>query len=274
MTYTNSNSPGIQPLIYEVDRCFYVLVFLGRMKRRANVSTVWSKELAYVIGLIAADGNLSPDGRHINITSKDKELVVCVKKLLNLQNKIGRKARGQLKEKKYYVLQFGDINFYEFLNDLGLTRAKSKTISEVAVPDRLFIHFLRGCIDGDGNICSFKHPESKNLQIRLRLASASPVFLNWVLLKTRKLLNISGGYIYFQKSKGVSMLNFVTADASKILNALYHDKTAPALERKRKTAFRLLKGRVVKLVYTPRLGRGPARVGSSSLPSPTEYVTN
>ncbi len=59
------------------------------MKRRSKVDTAWSPELAYVVGIIATDGNLSPDGRHINITSKDEEMVQTVKKLLRLDNKKG-----------------------------------------------------------------------------------------------------------------------------------------------------------------------------------------
>ena len=39
--------------------------------RKSNVKLVWTNNFAYVIGVIATDGNLSPDLRHIHITSKD-----------------------------------------------------------------------------------------------------------------------------------------------------------------------------------------------------------
>lgn len=54
----------------------------------------WSKNLAYAVGLIVTDGSLSRDGRHIELTSKDKEQVETFSKILNLKNKIGIKKSG------------------------------------------------------------------------------------------------------------------------------------------------------------------------------------
>ena len=62
------------------------------MLRDNPISTEWSPELAYVIGLIASDGNLSSDGRHINITSKDEVMLQNVRLCLKIRNKIGLKV--------------------------------------------------------------------------------------------------------------------------------------------------------------------------------------
>ncbi|OGG44866.1 hypothetical protein A2673_03205 [Candidatus Kaiserbacteria bacterium RIFCSPHIGHO2_01_FULL_50_13] len=212
------------------------------MKRKSNIDLIWSPEFAYVIGIIASDGNLSPSGRHINITSKDREMVETVKSILRLMNKIGRKARGYSKDKKYFVLQFGDINFYEFLLSIGLTPKKSKTIGAVAVPDKFFRDFLRGCFDGDGSLGTFRHPESKHPQVRLRITSASPAFLIWLLKSAQRLFVIEGGYIYSPKNKSVQILSFGKADSIKILHLMYYKKSVPALSRKRKIATGLLVG--------------------------------
>ena len=88
------------------------------MKLLNKTKTEWCAELAYAIGLIATDGNLSKDGRHINFTSKDKQLAGLFAKCLNLQTKITMKGNGFGKEKKYYFVQFGDKNFYRFLEKL------------------------------------------------------------------------------------------------------------------------------------------------------------
>ncbi|PIZ81282.1 MAG: hypothetical protein COY02_02875, partial [Parcubacteria group bacterium CG_4_10_14_0_2_um_filter_41_6] len=98
------------------------------MRRLSKVKIEWSPDFAYAIGLLATDGNLSKDGRHINMTSKDEEMISVFKKCLSIQNKTGRKCRGGSKEKKYFQVQFGDKNFYNFLMSLGLTPAKSKTL--------------------------------------------------------------------------------------------------------------------------------------------------
>jgi len=203
------------------------------MKRRSKVDTTWSSELAYVIGIITTDGNLSPDGRHINVTSKDEEMVQTVKRLLRLENKIGRKARGYSKEKRYFVFQFGDINFYEFLLSIGLMAAKSKILKAVDIPSPFFRDFLRGCIDGDGSISISRHPESRLPQLRVRLVSASPDFLVWIHQTIRMECHVEGGYTYHDSRKSVYTLSFGKADSMKIIKSMYYKKSLPSLKRKR-----------------------------------------
>src|ERR1700722_7240854 len=124
-------------------------------KPQGKVKIEWSGKFAYAIGLIATDGCLYGDGRHINFTSKDLEQIENFKKCLGITNKIGRKSRGGEREKKYFVVQIGDVLFYKFLNDIGLHKAKSLTLSEIKIPEHYFIDFLRGCFDGDG--CSYSY---------------------------------------------------------------------------------------------------------------------
>ncbi|MFA7315400.1 MAG: hypothetical protein WC059_01170 [Candidatus Paceibacterota bacterium] len=207
--------------------------------RKGNVKIKWNSSFAYVIGVIATDGNLSPDLRHLHITSKDKEMILNCKKCLGIDNKIGMKARGGSKDKKYYVLQFGDKNFFEFLLGIGITPKKSKTISQLKIPIKYFKDFLRGCIDGDGSITIFKHPESKNPQYKVRLCSASQRFLEWILYKVKELLFIKGGSIHIPKNSSVHTLVFAKEDSIKILQWIYKGKII-ALSRKKEIALRIL----------------------------------
>jgi len=200
------------------------------MKRLRKVATNWSSDFAYAIGLIASDGNLSPDGRHLNLTSKDEELIVMFKECLNIKNKIGRKGSGSSKEKKYFVVQFGDINFYEFLMSIGLTPAKSKTLSEVNIPKKYFADFVRGCIDGDGNISVTKHPESKHPQLKIRLASASIDFLKWIKNEIAQHAGLKGGWI--SKVRSVYILSYAKNDSIELLRFMYYDRRCHYLKRK------------------------------------------
>ena len=88
----------------------------------------WSSNFAYAVGLITADGCLNKDTRHISFVSKDLELIEKFKQSLSLKNHIGKAARGGTTEKKYFYINFGDKIFYQFLNSIGLTSAKSRTI--------------------------------------------------------------------------------------------------------------------------------------------------
>jgi hypothetical protein len=124
-------------------------------KPKGRVKIRWSPDFAYAIGLIATDGNLSANKRTINFTSKDECLVILIKKCLGVSNKITHKARGGETVKKYSVIQIGDVIFYRFLESIGLTTKKSKTISSINIPDKYFLDFLRGHFDGDGTFYSY-----------------------------------------------------------------------------------------------------------------------
>lgn len=115
----------------------------------------WTPELAYVVGLITTDGNLSSDKRHIVFVSKDIQLIELSKKILGLKNKIGVKKSGYTGEKSCYYIQFGDVVFYKWLQKIGLTPNKTKTLGELKIPDRFLFDFLRGHFDGDGTCYSY-----------------------------------------------------------------------------------------------------------------------
>jgi hypothetical protein len=204
------------------------------------VQIAWSSNLAYTIGVIATDGNLSPNGRTINITSKDLEMIENIKACLNITNTIGKKANGTSPEKRYFVLQFGDIYFYEFLNGLGLTKNKSKSIGPLGIPRLFFLDFLRGCFDGDGNIDVSFHPESRHPQLRLRFCSASLVFVNWIKEMLASELQIKTGWIY-SNTASMHVLSYGKKDSIKILKNMYYNDVQYYLNRKYRIAVSFIK---------------------------------
>lgn len=209
------------------------------MRRKNKVGIKWSSDFAYAIGLIATDGNLSVDGRHISYTTKDEELSLLFAQCLNIDCKARLKSRSKFESKKYFIVQFSDVNFYEYLIKIGITPKKSKTIKKVIMPKKYFPDFLRGCIDGDGSISVFNHPESKNLQLKLRLASASEEFLLWIKKSVEKILKIKSGYVWEDKNKGVYTLTYGRRDGGKILKFVYYSNDIPYLKRKREIAEKL-----------------------------------
>lgn len=198
------------------------------MKPLKKVAIKWSPKFAYAIGLITTDGNLSNDRRHIDFTSKDLELVKIFKSCLHLDNKIGRKTRSTEKEKKYFRIQFGDVNFYKALLKIGLSPAKSKTIGPLRVQNSYFFDFLRGCIDGDGNIQTFKHSESQYPQLRVRIFSASENFLKWINNKTMS-YGIKG---YMKQGQRVYILEYAMKNSINLLNKIYYRNFPLSLNRK------------------------------------------
>ena len=103
-------------------------------KPKGKVNIKWSANFAYAIGLIATDGCLSKDGRHVEVTSKDKEQLLNFCEALKIDIKITYKFSGA--GEKCGRIQFGDVLFYQFLFSIGLTSAKSKTIPKLKIPKK------------------------------------------------------------------------------------------------------------------------------------------
>jgi hypothetical protein len=75
---------------------------------------------------MASDGCLQRDGRHLDLTSVDRDQLLTFCKALGRDIYIGTKKSGSMTPA--YRIQFSDVAFYDFLVDIGLTPAKSHTI--------------------------------------------------------------------------------------------------------------------------------------------------
>jgi len=199
-------------------------------KEQRKVKIKWSSNFAYAIGLIASDGYLEPSGRHVMLKSIDRELITNFRTALGIKNKISKGVRGGEKIRKYFYTRAGDINFYRFLNKIGLTRAKSKAIKAVGVPRAYFADFLRGIFDGDGTFYSFwdrRWPNSFAFQVSF--ASASYEFISWLQGKLAKFYRVKG---FIRKGDGVFNLRYVKGDSEKIFKAMYYADNILFLSRK------------------------------------------
>ena len=207
--------------------------------RSAQGDIFWTSDLAYVVGLITTDGNLSPDGRHIDFTSNDKDLIETFKKCLGLKNKIGTKRSGYTKKLNGLRIQFGDVTLYRWLLGIGLMPNKSKRMRAVAVPDEFFFDFLRGHLDGDGSIKRYQDPVYPNsVRLYVNFLSASPLHIAWIKNKVEELLGITG---FQQIAPRAYKVTFSKYDSIRLLNEMYPSKDVPCLHRKFLVAEEFLK---------------------------------
>ncbi len=224
-------------------------------KPKKFISTEWTPQLAYAVGLIATDGCLSKDGRHIDFTSQDMEQVKTFKKCLGLKNiKIGFKTSGSSK-KMYPRVQFGDINFYGWLQKIGLMSKKSLVLSSLNIPNKYFFDFLRGCFDGDGTIFAFWDKRwQSSYMFYLGFASGSQKHLQWLQTVTRKLANVSGR---IKPAKKCYQLVFAKKETKILFKRMFYKNGLPCLKRKFAKAQKIFKidrlhnnAQVEKLVYS------------------------
>ena len=206
----------------------------------------WNAKLAYAIGLLTSDGCLSGDGRHLEFCSKDLELVELFCSSLKIKCKIGTKSRGTFPKKRYYRVQFGNVKLYGFLLSIGLMPRKSLTLKALEIPDDVFSDFLRGLLDGDGNINVFKHPESRHPQLKLRLYSGSSGFLSWLKETVNRLYGLERGSLF--KLPQTYCLNYSKEDSIYLFNKIYYNSNIPYLNRKYLVAKPFLKAGVAELV--------------------------
>lgn len=125
----------------------------GKKLRYSPVNTQffkqWSKEMAYALGFIYADGTISHKLDCVSISQKEIEILNKIKRLLRAGQNIVR-----YKHQDIYHLQIGSKKIVEDLLRLGVTPAKSLTVKFPEVPDEYLMHFIRGVFDGDGTATS------------------------------------------------------------------------------------------------------------------------
>jgi hypothetical protein len=219
---------------------------MSGIKPLSKVKIQWSPEFAYAMGLLATDGCLSKDGRHIDLTSKDREQLRNFLLCLKSNNKIGMK-RSSL-GKKYLRVQLGDVNFYKFLLGIGLMPKKTKIISEVKIPNKYFFDFLRGHFDGDGTFYSYWDPRWRSsYMFYTALVSASKNHIQWFQKSIFKLLKIKG-HITKSVNDSAYQLKYAKAESLKLLSKLYYDSNVICLYRKRLKIRKALSIIKIKLV--------------------------
>lgn len=202
-------------------------------KPKEKVEIRWSPEFAYAIGLLVTDGCLYNDGRHISLTTIDREQAENFKNCLGLDVKIGLKASAATKEKKYCHVQFGDVVFYKFLLEIGLTPAKSKTLGAIAMPQKYFFDYLRGCFDGDGCFYSYWDPRWRSSHMfYVSFATASKRHLLWIQEKIKQLICIDG-HVSNSKDRSFHQLKYAKKEALEIIRKMYYNPGVVCLSRKR-----------------------------------------
>jgi len=212
---------------------------------RAHLSCEWSPELAYAVGLMVTDGNLSKDGRHMTLVSSNYDLLETFRDCLGLEVAITPHAGGFGSSSNR--IQWGDRNFYDWLLSIGLMPAKSLRLGPLAIPDECFADFVRGCIDGDGSIRTytdryntFKSEKYVYERLFLTIVSASFPFLEWLQQSVARLLGINGA-LFCDKETTLNhaalwVLKYAKHESIRLLKWMYYAPNVACLARKRDIA--------------------------------------
>jgi hypothetical protein len=192
----------------------------------------WSADLAYAIGLLTADGNLNKDRSRVEFISTDTDLIDLYCRALRLGD-IHVVFTPQQSRQSWYQVKLSDRDFRAFIEEVGLTPAKSKTLGPLRVPDPVFRDFLRGVLDGDGSWYIAPSWSGRYRYLRVELCSASLDFLEWMTGRIEQLSGLRG---HLQKKAGREAYNllFIGQKARELGNYVYYSDEVLALPRKRR----------------------------------------
>jgi DNA-binding CsgD family transcriptional regulator len=198
--------------------------------RRSRVAHVpskvydrWTPGLAYAVGLLTADGNLSRETNTVAFYSTDWEQILNFRACLQLGEITKILERDREGYKRLYTVPFCDRAFRAFVDKVGLMPNKSKKLGRLAIPRQVFVDYCRGCWDGDG---SWYIERDNSEYLHTNLTSASRPFLEWVkrVIKAQTGLHggISGTQLYYNGPKAVALGRW-----------MYYAPGLPVLSRKR-----------------------------------------
>jgi len=213
---------------------------------KSNIGHKWNSNLAYAIGLIATDGNLSKDKRHILFTTTDRQLVNTFKKCLGIKNKTIITPPSGFGRKQAYRINIGNVRFYRRLQKVGLMPKKTALMGKLDIPNQYFVDFLRGHLDGDGSVFTYtdrymEYKEKRYSYNRLYTKFISTSFnqINWIRNKIQETLGMNGSLTHYLKhgrKLAIWQLRFAKKDSLKLLSWIYYKPNLPCLNRKRRIA--------------------------------------
>ncbi len=211
-----------------------------------NYFKVWSNEMAYFLGFIAADGHVRPQNNllMINILNSDRHIIESMKKALEYPGPLldVNKKHGQ----KQVLLRMVSKEMIKDLAEMGFTGNKTYDFDWVkGIPDEYVHHFIRGMFDGDGSCYINKEKQSfmANIVGTYKLTENIKNYYNKQKGYNTGCLNRQGSIQILEFNGRYNALDF--------LNWIYKDSTPETrLERKYKLYLEL-RGEICKEEKAP-----------------------
>jgi len=202
--------------------------------KNENFFKKWSRDMAYVLGFLAADGALYINKRgshYFELQIKDLLVLRKIRKSLGSNHKITLRKKHK-RQSQLYRLQIGSKIMFSDLIALGLMPKKAKTMNFPSVPKKFLVDFVRGYFDGDGSVWSglmHKNRVSASKALRVTFTSGNINFLNNLAVALHAGLKINGVHSYYGNAH---RLIYATKPSLVLFKFMYNKPTL-YLKRKR-----------------------------------------
>lgn len=201
----------------------------------------WTARLAYAVGLLATDGCLYGDGRHIAFISKDEDLMRILLGLVDRPNIHYRRFESDFGGWAFRG-QFSHAVLYRWLLTIGLMLRKSLVLGAIDVPEDHLMPLVRGLLDGDGTVYTLIHHPTVSTYRNYRyerlwtfFTSASRRHVEWLGARLGRAMSLSGYIEEFHREGHKNpfyRLKYGNQASRILLPAIYGDECVPRLERK------------------------------------------
>lgn len=199
----------------------------GKKNVDSNFFSQANPKSMYWLGFIFADGSLTQKGNYLEITIKDKEHLEKFKSDISSEHKISeRKINGET----YWRIMISDKQIYNDLINYGVLPRKSYIDIDYPsnIPKEHEWHFIRGFLDGDGNIDICKKSKVHYPMIRFFIGHHNKKFAK----SLKDILNSYGLEFELYNDVSCQVLRNTKKDVSiPFLNMLYKDASV-YLDRK------------------------------------------
>jgi len=189
----------------------------------------WCEQSSYILGFILADGCISwnPEKGYYSLTitasEKDKEHLEKIRNILSSTKPLSYSS----KTNSYRLIANSKV-LCQKLMQIGILPRKSLNVRLPTIPEDQLRHFIRGVIDGDGNVRYLKREKSPYFEITI--ASGSKFFCEDLVECIRENFGIGANIrkigknthvIQYSCSRGKKLANFIYLDASLFLGRKY-----------------------------------------------------
>lgn len=189
----------------------------------------FNEQSCYILGLIFSDGNISWNPRKgyysttITASEKDKNHLENIRKIMS-----STKPLLYSPKTKSYRLIINNKKTCKKLMQLGVTPKKSLTIKFPNIPKNYLRHFIRGVIDGDGNVRYVKRKRSPYFEITL--ASGSKAFCEGFIHSIKQNVGVNANIrkvgkntniIQYSCSRGERLARYIYSNADIFLKRKY-----------------------------------------------------
>ena len=215
----------------------------NRYKFQADFFKKWSNEMAYALGFLYADGDitdaaLSSRTQYIRFTNKERGIIEKIKSVLKAEHPIHSRPphlalhwNGKLyKSSEIFYLRIGSKRMFADVIKLGLLPNKSKVMKFPFVSYKHLSHFIRGYFDGDGTIYVRRKKGFKQKAVII-FSSGSKAFLKSLSNLLAKTLKIR--HVKVHNSTRCFQIRFSAKESiNKIFNFMYKNSYGLFLKRK------------------------------------------